>query len=57
MRLHLTDGTVLVVDDGPFIVEPDGAVLFMSEGCPIVIGGEFPAVLIDGDENVCWEFA
>ncbi len=57
MNLYLTDGTVLPVDNGPFTIEPDGAVLFMSAGEPTVIGAGWPDVLVDADDMVCHEFA
>lgn len=57
MHLHLTDGTVLVVDDGPMTITEEGDLLFMSEDWPVVIGAGWADRLVDGDGLVAAQFS
>lgn len=56
MRLTLTDGTVLTVDDGPFTITEDHDCFFMSDGWPVVILARFAGHLEDrdGERQVEW---
>jgi hypothetical protein len=57
MHLHLTCGTVLVVDDGPMEITDAGDLLFMSVGWPVVIGAGWPDRLVDADGLVAARFS
>lgn len=58
MRLHLTDGTTVTVDDGDFIItEDDADCFFMSEGQPVVILNRYVVRLVDASGEPVAEWA